>query len=70
MLLPFQAIECYLDDILPYEGYEEEGKNYLSQFIKGSPLQVEVTGYADDGVPMVKLFLSNEQLQVNVYISI
>jgi A-kinase anchor protein 1, mitochondrial len=61
MLLPFQAIECYLDGIMPYEGYEEEGKNYLSQLIKSSQLQVEVTGYADDGVPLVKLFLSNEQ---------
>ena len=64
MLLPFQAIECYLDGILPYEGYEEEGKNFLSQIIKDSQLQVEVTGYADDGVPMVKLFITNEQHEV------
>lgn len=60
MLLPFQAVECYLDNILPFEGYEEEGKGYLSQIIKGTRLQVIVNGYAEDGVPLIKLFRSND----------
>lgn len=80
MLLPFQAIECYLDEVLPFEGKfsikkdfflffyysnltslyfkgtEEEGKNFLSQFIKNSYLKAKFTGYAEDGIPLIKLF--------------
>ena len=65
MLQPFQAIECYLDGIYPYPGLEEQGKNFLSEFIKNSSLKATVTGYAEDGTPLIKLFLNNDSLQVH-----
>lgn len=88
MLLPFQAVECYLDGIYPYEGKisfrfslkfccliyfcfffklkgtEDEGKNFLSEFIKNSTLKAVITGYAEDGIPLIKLFLSNDSCEV------
>lgn len=65
MLLPFQAIECYLDEIFPYEGTEESGKTYLSQLIKNSTLEASVTGYSDDNIPLIKLFIVNDLHKVS-----
>jgi hypothetical protein len=56
MLLPFQALECYLDEICPYQGAEADSKTYLSELIKNSNLQIIVTGYASDGIPLIKLY--------------
>lgn len=65
MLLPFQAIECYLDGVYPYEGTEESGKVFLSQLINKSTLQASVTSYAEENIPLIKLFLTNDLYKVN-----
>lgn len=43
---------------------EEDGKNYLSNLIKGSNLTATIVGFAEDGVPLIKLFLTNEEYEV------
>jgi hypothetical protein len=64
MLLPFQAIECYLDGIYPYEGTEESGKSFLSQLIKNSTLEATVTGFSEENIPQLKLFITNDLYKV------
>lgn len=63
MLLPFQAVECYLDGIYVYQGTEEEGKKFLTEIIKGAQLKISLCGYAEDGIPLIKLFLTNDIYQ-------
>ena len=65
MLLPFQAVECYLDGIFPIEGTEEKGKSFVNNLIKNSVIKAVHTGYAEDGVPLVKLYITNEVYQNN-----
>ena len=65
MLLPFQAIECYLDGIFPYDGTEESGKAFLSHMIKNSMTEAAVTGYSDENIPLIKLYISNDSAKVS-----
>jgi hypothetical protein len=46
-------------------GTEEEGKNFLSQFIKNSYLKAKFTGYAEDGIPLIKLYKTQDS-EVNL----
>ena len=45
-------------------GTEEEGKKFLTEIIKGAQLKVSLCGYAEDGIPLIKLFLTNDIYQV------
>jgi A-kinase anchor protein 1 len=63
MNLPFQAVECYLDGVYPYPETEEEGKNFLSDSIKNSTLNATITDIAEDGIPLIKLFSTNEDYE-------
>lgn len=59
MVLPFQALECYLDGVCPYEGTEEAGKQYLTQMVRSSTLKAKICE-TYDGLVSVKLLLFNE----------
>lgn len=45
-------------------GAEEEGKKFLTEIIKGAQLKLSLCGYAEDGIPLIKLFLTNNIYQV------
>jgi hypothetical protein len=47
---------------------EEEGKKFLSEIIKGAQLKMSLAGYADDGIPLIKLFLTNDIYHVSILI--
>lgn len=63
MILPFQGIECYLDGVYPHQNLIEEGKTFLSQRLKDSNTDALVTGYSEDGIPQIRLFISNDLIQ-------
>ena len=46
-------------------GTEEDGKNFLSNMIKGSSLTATIVGFAEDDVPLIKLLLTNDEYEVN-----
>jgi len=47
-----------------FQGTEEEGKKFLTEIIKGAQLKISLCGYAEDGIPLIKLFLTNDIYQV------
>ncbi|CAF0812975.1 unnamed protein product [Brachionus calyciflorus] len=59
MVLPFQALECYLDGISSYEGTEEEGKQFLTNMVRSSNLKARITGYYE-GLSGIRLYLYND----------
>ncbi|RMZ94069.1 hypothetical protein BpHYR1_053124, partial [Brachionus plicatilis] len=59
MVLPFQALECYLDGVCPYEGSEEIGKQYLTDMVRSASLKAKVCE-SYDGMVGVRLFLYND----------
>lgn len=64
MLLPFQGIECFLDGCWSTnQSLIEEGKIFLSQQIKDSLTEALVTGYSEDGIPFIKLYITNNLVQ-------
>jgi A-kinase anchor protein 1 len=64
--LPFQAVECYLADIVaPIDNlcYPHEAKLLMEQLVRSRPLVAQVVGYTDDGVTSINLFSSfNDEL--------
>ncbi|GLH14573.1 Tudor and KH domain-containing protein homolog [Gryllus bimaculatus] len=60
MTLPFQAVECYLANILcktdEEEGWSTEALSLMEQMTAGQVLQAQVCGYCEDGVPAVALY--------------
>ena len=63
MVLPFQAIECYLDGVCAYEGAEEAGRQFLTDMVRSSTLKASITE-SYDGLSGVKLYLYNDLYDV------
>lgn len=60
MTLPFQAVECYLANVMPFGGHEavwsKESVAGMEELTQGQVLQAQVCGYAEDGLPVVYLY--------------
>nr|XP_039270994.1 A-kinase anchor protein 1, mitochondrial-like [Styela clava] len=57
--LPFQAAECYLDNIAPLEdekGYSIESTTVLQELLKEGEFHARISRYRPDGVPYIRLF--------------
>lgn len=64
MVLPFQGIECYLEGCWnTNQNLIEEGRMFLNQQIKDSFTEALVAGYTEDGIPLIRLFISNNSVQ-------
>ncbi|CAK8676497.1 uncharacterized protein LOC143445105 [Clavelina lepadiformis] len=67
--LPFQAVECYLDNIAPPEDnrFCEETVTKIAELLKEGRFQARVTGYRGDGHPRIQLFkcIDNEVIHIN-----
>lgn len=44
----------------------EKGKSFLYNLIKNSVIKAVLTGYAEDGLPLLTLFITNELYQVSL----
>ncbi|KAL1140291.1 hypothetical protein AAG570_000223 [Ranatra chinensis] len=58
LMLPFQAVECYLANVLPVgeEGWSEEARLVVQSLTHGQLLQAQIYDYAEDGIPQVYLY--------------
>jgi len=59
LLLPFQAIECVLANVLPAGGAEtwsEEAKQFVQLMTTNQTLQAQVYDYTDTGLPVIYLY--------------
>lgn len=66
MVLPFQALECYLDGVIPFEAAEEVGKQYLTQMVRSASLKAKICD-CYDGLVGLKLFLFNDIYDVSFF---
>ncbi|UYV75248.1 AKAP1 [Cordylochernes scorpioides] len=70
MVLPFQATECYLADVVPNteDGlWSAKACEVFEELAQGQILQAVVVGFAEDGVPCVELH--KVQGETNVFIN-
>lgn len=60
MTVPFQAIECVLSNIRPPGNGEwsEEAAETIKKFTQGVILQAQISGYNQDDLPEVFLFVT------------
>lgn len=60
LMLPFQAIECYLANVVPAGGegaeWSEEAKQFVQCLTQQQLLQAQVYSYTDTGIPLVYLY--------------
>lgn len=65
MSLPFQAIECYLINLLPLPGeaeYSETSRSFVEHIAQNfNMLHAKVKGYGQDGVPLVELYYTDSE---------
>jgi len=57
--LPFQAVECYISNIVPPEGQEAfpaEASPILENLVQGKILQAQIMAHEEDGVPYIQLY--------------
>jgi len=63
--LPFQAIECYLANILPTEE-DTVSASILEELVAGQGVQARMIGLNEDGIPMVHLYRASNGQTVMV----
>lgn len=58
MVVPFQANECYLADVIPVEGntWSTEATKYFESLAQGQLLQVTIAGYTQNGCNLVRVY--------------
>ncbi|UXI14753.1 hypothetical protein NH340_JMT00696 [Sarcoptes scabiei] len=58
LLLPFQAIECYMARVAPINqiGWTQQATEFLDQLIKNQVIYARVHSYANDKIPLVNLY--------------
>lgn len=58
MVVPFQANECYLADVIPIEGnaWSSEATKYFESLAQGQILQVTISGYTQNGCTLVRVY--------------
>lgn len=62
LMLPFQAVECYLANVAPKaeeEGWSEDAKLFVHSLTHGRILQAQIYEYAEDSTPLVYLYTTN-----------
>jgi A-kinase anchor protein 1 len=59
--LPFQAVECYLSNVIPPPSETEwpfESIVYLEEITRGKTLSAREIGVAEDSIPIVQLYIT------------
>ncbi|XP_065332934.1 A-kinase anchor protein 1, mitochondrial isoform X2 [Cloeon dipterum] len=62
VLLPLQATECYLADVIwpdGDDGWSEAAFNRVEDLTRNQVLQAQVVGYAENSVPYIRLYSSH-----------
>lgn len=58
--LPFQAVECYLSNVVPLQGeadFSEEARLFIEQVAQNvTLLQAKTVAYSMDGIPLIEIF--------------
>ncbi|XP_072033790.1 uncharacterized protein [Amphiura filiformis] len=69
MTLPFQAVECYLINLIPLPGetdYSETARIFVEQVSQNfTSLHAKVKGYSQDGMPLAEVYYTDNERKVH-----